>query len=197
MLHEEPAQVTRADTQTSREALNATFFKATLFDQAQRTGNRTGGALPCRASGRALGPAAQARPETRFSCGRRGREVANVFVRHSRHGTTRAAVNPGAENADEKPAVETRVTREARPPESFPVNVHSKGFFRTVQISLIVSRVAANKVAAVKSENVQRLRGAMSANVQLCGPACNSLDGQSAACWRQFGVPHAVHPPMH
>src|SRR5215470_3626273 len=114
----------RANAQTLRQTFDSAVFETAFFNQSQSARNCARRALPGRTPRRAFRAAAQARPETCFSRRSRRREVANVLVRHGWHRATRTAVNLRAQNADEEPSIEPRITRQACAPKSFPVNVH-------------------------------------------------------------------------
>src|SRR5262249_27273848 len=64
--------------------------------------------------GRRLGPATQTRPKSRLRSCRRRSVVTHVGLLRHRRGTNRPAIDTGRSDGDEKLAVETRITTDAR-----------------------------------------------------------------------------------
>src|SRR5208282_4540017 len=124
VLEKQATEVTRANSKTFRERFDATVFQATFADQAQGTRNRIWSSHPCWSSGRAFGPATQARAEPRFSSRGSSRKVTNIFLLRRRRWADRSAIDTAREHGDEELAVEARIARHPGSRTYLPIQFH-------------------------------------------------------------------------
>ena len=129
MRREEPRQVTRADAESRREALEIVAVEASGGDEAQRARHQGGAADPGRGAGGGLRPAAPAGAEA-GALGRGGAgEEAHVLAPGRARRADRPAVDPRRQDAGEEVAVEAAVAREQRSVAARlvePVLVHAR-----------------------------------------------------------------------
>jgi len=116
MLVEQAAQLAFAHAKAFRKRADSAFIAVeTAFgDQRQRTRHRVGRAAPGRGVGRDLGPASEARAEAGTLRRRGTREEAAILALRRACWADRPAIDAGRGDADEEPAVETRIARRKR-----------------------------------------------------------------------------------
>src|SRR5215831_20874362 len=102
----------RTYSQPFGEPFHSTVLQAAFLDQAESSRNCIRGSEPGRGAGRAFRPATQTRTKAGFRGCRSSRKVADVLLFHCRHGTNRAAIDPGAAHTYEKLAVEAWISRQ-------------------------------------------------------------------------------------
>src|SRR5690606_31132123 len=111
VLDEEARQLPRADAEALREIVDALVLESAAFDQSQGSRHRARGAVPGGEIGCDFRTASQARAESGLP-GRGGRgEELDVRAAGRSGGTDGTAVHTGRPDANEQPAVESRVTR--------------------------------------------------------------------------------------
>jgi hypothetical protein len=114
VLHEQPMQVARSDTDARGEFVHRRRVEHAFFDQPERAFDDGGRAEPGRRAGRRLGTTSQTRAEPGFGRRGSGRVVPDVGAPGARHRAHRPAVDARGCDGDEELSVEPRIAAPAR-----------------------------------------------------------------------------------